>query len=296
MTPFEEAVAAGGPLVAAWDYEDNDRQRLVLFEVGSSGWTKVAETDVLAATQEAMHERLTDRGVRIGATYAGSGFVWLADELGFGVWNEKAQTGSGKVASPVVSKVHVIYEGGAPDRRAVALELESGGSDVVAEDRSMWPSMDITYNQTNLEMETLWAHYLGLHLALWHLVPLVNDISPYAFEHDLEVARAARALANNVGGISDVGASDPVSQAFGPWGQTSALALVVAPSASEHATRTIEVRVTSKSGKTTSSAIIKRGTNSQLAAFLRRVTTPSVVLRAISAVLTQQQRDEGDAH
>jgi hypothetical protein len=293
MTPFEEALATGGPLVAAWDYEDNERQRLVLFKVGSSGWTKLAETDVPEATQEAMHERLTTRGVRIGATYAGSGFVWLADELGFGVWNEKAQTGSAKVASPVVSKVHVIYEGGAPDRRAVALELRSGGAEVVAEDRSLWPSQDITYDQTNLEMETLWAHYLGLHLALWHLVPVVNDISPYSSDNDLAVARAARELAKTIGRLPDVGAFDPASQAFGPFGKTSALTLVVAPSASEPATRTIEVRVTSSSGKTMSSAILKSGTNAQLAAFLRRVTTPSAVSKAISAVLSQQQRDEG---
>jgi len=292
MTPFEEALAASGPLVAAWDYEDNERQRLVLFKVGNSGWEKLAETDVPAATQEAMHERLVNRGVRIGATYAGSGFVWLADELGFAVWNEKAQTGSGKVASPVVSKVHFIYEGGAPDRRAVALEHKSGGADVVAEDRSMWPSQDITYDQTNLEMDTLWAHYLSLHLALWHLVPVVNDVSPYSNDHDLAVARAARELAKTVGKLPDVGAFVPVTQAFGPFGKTSAMALVFAASASEPATRTLEVRVTGSSGKT-SSAVLKSGTNAQVTAFLRRVTTAGVTLRAVSAVLTRQQRDDG---
>lgn len=291
MTPFEEALAAGGPLVAAWDFEDNERQRLVLVKVGSAGWTKLAETDVPEATQEAMYERLANRGVRFGATYAGSGFVWLADELGFGVWNEKAQTASGKVASPVVAKVHVTYEGGAPDRRAVAFDLKSGGTDVVAEDRSMWPSQDITYDQSNLEMDTLWAHYLSLHLALWHLVPVVNDISPYSADNDLAVARAARELAKTIGKLPDAGAFEPVTQAFGPLGKTSALALVVAPS-SDAATRTLEVRVTSASGKTTSSATVKRGTNAQLVGFLRRVTTPGVVLRAVSAVLTQQQRDE----
>lgn len=295
MTPFEEAVAAGGPLVAAWDYEDNERQRLVLFEVGRSGWRKRAETDVPGATQEAMHERLAQRGVRIGATYAGSGFVWLADAPGFAVWSEEAQTFSDDVASPVAARVRVLYEGGAPDRRAVAIEFESGGAEVVAEDRSMWPSMDVTYDSTNLDMDTLWAHYLSLHLALWHLVPVVNDISPYSNANDLAVARAARDLAERIGRLPHAGAFDPVSQAFGPLGQTSALALVVAPSVSDPAARTIEVRVTTKSGMTTS-AIVKRGTNAQLAAFLRRVTAPSVVQTSISAQLTQHQRDERATH
>lgn len=293
MTRFEEAVAAGGPLIAAWDYEDNERQRLVLFKVGGSGWVKVAETDVPEETREAMHERLTDRGVRVGTTYAGSGYVWVTDDLGFGVWSETAQTGSGKIASPAVSKIHVIYEGGAPDRRAVAIELKTGGTEIVAEDRSMWPSMDITYDHMNLEMETLWAHYLSLHLALWHLVPLVNDISPYSIDEDMAVARAARALAKSVGKLPDIGAFDPPHESPGPLGRSSQLVLAVVPVANEPATRALEVRVTSPSGKLTSTATIKRGANAHVAAFLRRVTTPSAVLTAMSGIVDQQQRDEG---
>lgn len=295
MTSFEEAVAAGGPLVAAWDYEDDDRQRLVLFKVGASGWVKLAETEVPPPSQEALHESLIERGVRIGTTYAGSGFVWVADELGFGVWNETAQTGSGKIASPVVSKVHVTYEAGDPDRRAVSLELKSGGAEVVAELRSSWPAIDITYDHTNLEMETFWAHYLSLHLAIWHLVPVVNDITPYPSERDLAVARAARALAKSVGQLPDIGAFDAASQSLGPSAKTSDVTIALVPSANEPASRKVEVRVTSSSGKATSTVTIKSGTNAQVVAFLRRVTTPSAVLDAITAALDQQQRDEGAA-
>jgi hypothetical protein len=293
MTPFEEAVAAGGPLVAAWDYDDNDGRRLVLFKVGSSGWEKVAETEVDAPSHEALHERLVDRGVRIGATYAGSGFVWVADDLGFGVWNETSQTSSGKIASPVVSKVHVTYTAGDPDRRAVSLELKSGGTEVLAEVRSSWPALDITYDHSNLEFETYWAHHLSLHLAIWHLVPLVNDITPYNFDRDLEVARAARSLAKSVGQLPDIGTFDAATiQALGPSKMTRGVALAVAPEASEPATRTVEVRVALLNGKTMAVGI-KNGTNAQVAAFLRRVTTPTAVLDAINAALEQQRRDEG---
>lgn len=295
MTSFEEAVAAGGPLVAAWDYEDDDRRRLVLFKVGTSGWTKLAETEVPQPSQEALHESLTDRGVRIGATYAGSGFVWVADELGFGVWNETAQTSSGKIASPAVSKVHVTYEAGDPDRRAVSLELKSGGVELLAEVRSSWPAIDITYDHTNLEMETFWAHYLSLHLAIWHLVPVVNDITPYSCDRDLAVARAARALAKIVGPLPHIGAFDAVSQSLGSSARTSEVTIVVVPSANEPAIRTVEVRVTSVDGEATSTVAIKSGSNAQVVAFLRRVTTPSAVLDAITAALDEQQRDEGAA-
>lgn len=284
MTPFEEAVAAGGPLVAAWDYEDNDSQRVVLFKVGPSGWVKLAETDVPTETREAMQDRLSDRGVRVGMTYAGSGYVWVADDLGFGVWNETKQTGSGKVASPAVAKIHVIYEGGAPDRRAVAIEMRSGGSEVVAEERSLWPSMDVTYDAMNLELETMWAHYLSLHLALWHLVPLVNDISSYSIDGEMSVTRSARALAKNVSKLPDIGTFDPPSEELGPGSRTKSRVLAVVPAADEPAMRVLELRVTLPSG-TTSTAILRRGTNAQIAAFLRRVTTSSAVLTAVSGLL-----------
>lgn len=286
MTPFEEAVAAGGPLVAAWDYEDDERQRLVLFKVGPSGWVKLAETDVPAETREAMQDRLTDQGVRVGTTWAGSGYVWVTDDLGFGVWNEKAQTGSGKVASPAVAKIHVIYEGGAPDRRAVVIEMRSGGAEVVAEERSMWPSMDPTWDNMNLEMEMLWAHYMSLHLALWHLVPLVNDVSPYSLDNDAAVLRAARALAKNVGKLPDIGTFEPPSETLGPQGRTSNVVLAVVPDASEAATRVVEVRVTLASGKL-ATAVIKRGSNAEVAGFLRRVTLPSIALTAVSRIVDQ---------
>lgn len=290
MTPFEEAVAQGGPLVAAWDYEDNESTRLVLFKVGSSGWTKLADTDVPAEAHEPTTERLTDRGVRVGATYAGSGFVWVADERGFGVWSDKAQTGSGKVASPAVSEVNVFYEGGKPDRRGVQLKLKSGGTEVVADDRSLAPSLDITYDQVNLEEETRWAHYMGLHLAIWHLVPLVNDISPFAIDDHLTIARAARALAKEVTTLPDIGTFDELTQTLGPLARSSNMVLCVTPT-SEPATRAVEIRVTSPTGKLTESATIKRGSNAQVAAFLRRVTMPSAAMRAMNAIVNKQKRE-----
>ena len=118
---------------------------------------------------------------------------------------------------------------------------------------------------------------------------------PSPFDRDLEVARAARALAKRVGQLPDIGAFDAAAiQALGPSKLTRGVTLAVAPDASEPATRTVEVRVTSVSGKA-STVAIKSGTNAQVAAFLRRVTTPGAVLDAINVALEQQRRDEGAA-
>ena len=54
MTPFEEALGAGGDLVAAWDLADTERMRLVLFSVGLKGAERLAATDVPLATHEDM--------------------------------------------------------------------------------------------------------------------------------------------------------------------------------------------------------------------------------------------------
>jgi len=279
--PFDEAVVEGSPLVAAWDHDDTIGERLVLFRVGVAGWLKLAETAIPELDQESMHERLVRRGVRVGATCGH--FVWVFDEQGFGVWNETSQTIGSRSASPVVGRVHVAYEGGAPDRRAVLLEQASGGTDVIAEERSLWPSLDITYNSLNLELDTAWAHHLSVDLALWHLLPLVNDIAPFEIDSQLEVARAASALADSVRELPAVGTFDAPSQPLAGSSTWKERVLAVIPDPNEPARRTVEVRLTSPEGRS-SRVIVKQGTNAQVAAFLGRVTTPGAVLTAISGI------------
>lgn len=283
MTSFEQALAEGGPLVAAWDHEDDQRTRLVLFRPTPGGARRLAETDVPLSAHEDMVDSLAVRGVRIGATYAGSGFVWIADDLGYSVWSDSALASSGAVASPAVSAVHVFYDSGDRGHRGVRLDLRSGGSELVAEERSAAARLDITYGQDNLYQDTLWAHYLSLHLAIWHLVPLVNDVSPTNIEPDLNIARAARALATSLAKQPVSGESAPLVQSAGAVGRATELSLAVSPGAANDSVA-VEVRVVAKTGANLRRTI-KQGTREQVELFLRRVTTPSAAKWAMNALL-----------
>ncbi len=61
---FEDAVAAGGPLLAAWDDKDHDGGTLHLFSTESGGAQRVALTLVAERDREAMTDMLMDRHVR----------------------------------------------------------------------------------------------------------------------------------------------------------------------------------------------------------------------------------------
>lgn len=285
MTPFEEALAAGGALVAAWDLEDNDRTRVVLYATGSGGAKRLAQTDVPRETHEAIVDRLIDRAVRIGACYAGSPFVWVADDRGFAVWDDKALTASGKIGSGAAA-VQVFLDPADRGHRGVRLKLKSGGSELIAEEQSRAARLDITYGQDNLYYDTFWAQYLGEHLAVWHCVPLENEIQPASIEADLVIVKAARELAKEL----EISSSE-VIKPMGPVGRSTDLAFVFDRDANA-AAGSIAVRVKSQSGNTTSTKVLKQGSISQLIAFLWRVTTPAAVLWAMNELIRQQNTDE----
>lgn len=289
MTPFEEAVAAGGLLVAAWDLEDNERMRLALYSTGPGGAKRLAQTDVPSATHEAMVDRLVDRGVRMGACYAGTPFVWSADERGFAVWDDKALTASGKIASRAVAAVQVFLDPADRGHRGVRLKLKTGGTELIAEERSLAAHLDITYGQDNLYYDTFWAQYLGEHLAVWHCVPLENDIQPTSIEADLAIVSAARDLA---GELEKQSVRGEVTKVIGPVGRSTELAFVFEPDASDAAVGTLAIRVKSQSGKTTSTKVIKPGSIANISAFLWRVTTPAAVQWTMNELIRQQNREE----
>jgi len=263
MTPFEEALGAGGDLVAAWDLADTERMRLVLFSVGLKGAERLAATDVPLATHEDMVDRLVDRGVRIGATYADTSRVWVTDDHGFVVWSRDAQTASGRIASHAVASVQVF------ENRGVQLKLKSRGQEVIAEERSG---------------PALWAPCLGEHLAIWHLVALKNESEPASIDERLAIAYTARELAKDIEKNSA-----PIAQlvhAIGPIEPSAMLSLLVADS--EHAT-SLAIRVRMPGGGEPLNVVIKRGTRGQIAAYLRRVTTPAAIQSAMHDVVAHDE-------
>ncbi|NVB77090.1 MAG: hypothetical protein HOV81_01725 [Kofleriaceae bacterium] len=272
MTPFERALAAAGNLVAAWDLEDNDDQRLALFSVGDGGAHKQAETDVPAATREDMVDRLVARGVRIGAMYAGTRFVWVADEQGYAVWTDTACTARSAERDRDIERVHVWLDPEDQGHRGVRFDLAGGGERTIAEEKRPSAAM-LSYGEDDLYYETFWAHYLSLHLALWHEVPLQNDIAPTSIESDLAVRRAALELAKRL-------ESDPNEHVISVGAIAPASELALRASNGE-----LEVRVKRTGSTGWLAKTLTRGTAPQVRAFLRRVTTPPAVLRAMNALL-----------
>jgi hypothetical protein len=270
MKPFEEVLAAGGPLVAAWDRRDGDRTHLCLFSIGSASATIEADTTVPHDQQEAMVERLLALGVRVGGNYDGSLFVWTADEREFSIWSDDAAWRVPR-SKPVV-RVTVFY-GADPGHRGVRVTLADGGLEIVAEEHDPTPRLDPVYDAQDLEEDTRWARALAEQLAVWFLSPLDDEITHTTNEKVLTIARTLPALADEV-----AASSSEIVKSVGQIGRARELAY--------HCTAdTLEIRVT---GTTTSTAVLKRGTRAQIAAFLRRVSTPTRTLWAMNDLLNTQ--------
>jgi hypothetical protein len=270
MKPFEDVLAAGGPLVASWDHHDDDRTLLCLFSIGSEYATIEASTRVPLDQQEAMVERLLALGVKVGGSHGRTTFVWTANGQEFEVWSQTTSTCIPH-SKPVVG-VTVFY-GADPGHRGVRVALADGGHEIVAEEHDPFPRLDPVYDVDNLEDDTRWARALAEDLAVWFLCPLDDEITHTTIEPDLAIARALGGLADEV-----AGSSAEIVKSLGPIG--TARALVYHCSAD-----TLEIEVT---GTTTSTAVLKHGTRTQIAAFLRRVSAPATTLWAMNELLYKQ--------
>lgn len=276
MTPFEAALAAGGPLVAAWDLGDTDRERLVLHAVGEDGAKELAETFVPTATRETMVDRLVAAGVRVGSMYGGTPFTWVVDEQGFAVWTEFARTAGSSDRVANVDHVHV-WLGENRGHRGVRFERKDAGPLMIAEERRTSHEL-ITYGEDDLYYETFWAHYMSLHIALWHEVPVVNDITDESNADDLHVYRENRELA----AATEREAAE-VMRSYGRVDRATDLTLHV--TADSAGGRSLSVRVTTSTVGRVLTRTLKHGTRAQVAAFLRRVTTPSAVLSEMNLLI-----------
>lgn len=279
MTPFERALEERGALVAAWDFEDNESLRLVLYAVSEQGATQLADTDVARAVHEEMVDRLAARNVRVGATFRGSDLVWVADDQGFAVWSRTARTCAGTALDPAVERVHIWLDGDDVGHRGVRFDLRGGTNRMIAEEQTS-ASNQLTYSDDDLSMETLWAHYLGLHVALWHGVPLVNDISPVLAPDQFVVERGLRALAP----IVEHG-TDEVVQSLGAVGRSSDLTVRIGADAQNPDGHVVEVRVKLAGAPSAFSQIVKRGEPATIGPFLRRVTTPATIVSAMNKLI-----------
>jgi len=280
MKPFDEALAAPGPLLAAWDEEDNTRTRLGLFSVADDHVTELAQTNVPHDQREDLVDRLVARKIRIGAQYGGKVFTWVADDESFAVWSGSELVASGTRTTKSVSGVTIFVDPDDQGHRGVRLTLASGRSELVVEEHDPTPRIDPAYGDDELLLDTLWAKYLGTHLALWFLVPLDEPSARTTYGLELAIARSARTLAAQ---LDAAASSSDLVLSMGPIGRSAELAFRIG-----EARNVLDIQVTFKDGGTTS-ATIKRGTSAQISAFLRRVSTPSTVLFAMNEQITKRK-------
>ncbi len=274
MKPFAEALGGPGPLVAAWDYEDNARTKLSLFHVGERGLTTVAQTEVPLDRQEEMVERLVERKIRIGGHYAGSVFAWVVDDQGCSVWTPRTRVAHLGARPTDVVAVTLFVDPADAGHRGVRLTRAGGKDQVLVEERDPTPSIDPAYGHDELFSDSMWARFLADQLAVWLLVPRSDEVSQRSNELDLTIARGAVALAAQ---LERGGSAERIVQSLGPVGRAHEVAFVAA------GPEGLELTVTGVGG--TSSVQLKAGTPAQLAAFLRRPGTPYRVQWAVNAQL-----------
>jgi hypothetical protein len=284
---LESALRQGGPLVGAWDYQSDGTLRI--YSV-SSGAKLIESIEIGDDKREDANEQLVGRNARIGGTHSdafgNAKYVWAMDDRA-SIWSEKEQLFD---FQPVAGfrRVSTFFDVENPGHRGVRVEWIGGASRIVVEEHDKAPRSDPTYNADNLSVDIEWAYYIGRDLAVWSSVPHYDQLTDSITNHDhLKIREAARELADEVDKTPDLGNFEPVSKTIGKVGKANDIALRYAPSPTEARSRIVDVRVQLGNGKT-SERRIKQGSHNDVAAFLRRVQTPSVVLRAMNALLRTQ--------
>ncbi len=269
MSDFENALADPGPLLAAFDYDQVGRVRLL--RMSEDTLVALAETSVSKEERESLVDALLARNVRIGGMYASADFTWVADDAGMAVWRSNELVASRATppanAGAVVIHLDRVEEG----LRSVRYALLDGGCDQVAVHDDPMARLDPGYNGNDLFLDTMWAYWLAEHLAIWSQLPLINETEAKTDQTLFVIARATRA------------ASDQLRS--GARALTMSIAIV-------HETMWTTIHVPDTQdvvellvGHVDGSVVpvtLERGTPGRLAAYLRRVTTPRDVLRAMN--------------
>jgi hypothetical protein len=123
------------------------------------------------------------------------------------------------------------------------------------------------------------------------LVPPDDQIPQTSNTRQLVIAPVARSFADEVERAPQHGPFEHVVRSIGQVEPAGELAFRFAPNPLEPDRRFLELRVSSKSGKTTSGRWIKQGTNREIAEYLRDAQTPDQVVAACDALLAQQRQD-----
>jgi hypothetical protein len=125
-----------------------------------------------------METHLKGKGLRLGATFGSNVFVWSFDDAGYAIWSHKSIVASGtrdRVAD--VREVVRFVDPADRGHRGVQLVRADGSRETLVEE-NVDVDIDLTYSESDLILGSRWAKYLGLDLAQWLGVPLIDELQP----------------------------------------------------------------------------------------------------------------------
>ncbi len=281
---LEEALAHPGKLVAAWDGRWPNRAVLGIYATSDSGATQIYTEEFPPEERQTVQHHLRDSAARIGDAYSYTGHVWALDSQGVGVWTSKAslvegnatvlRLKSGAIKTHDVTKVLTFVDPHDTAHRGVNCQMAAGVVTLLDERDDAETSKSFC-NNDELYDDMRWAIMLGHDVAMWLRVPHVDQDGDVTNASELEVAKAADGLADTIEKLPPTGEFEDVLQLIGTFGSIGPVQFRLAPG--DLTGRFLELRLFAKQGPTTARRI-EQGTNEQLAAFLRDVRTPGVIM------------------
>lgn len=177
--PFEEALTSPEPFVLAWRLTapEPGQRTLSVFSLAGGGAEQVAWQRYADAELEAVTARMRADGMRVGHYSDGSDHVWVADDQGLTVWDDKglglftdgdvlqAADGS-RYGREALAQVILFAE---EDHLGRGLKARLGDGRVVelmAEQR--WTALSQPhYSRDDLVFETEWCLEVGKAITSW---------------------------------------------------------------------------------------------------------------------------------
>jgi len=277
---LDELLAGPGPLLPAWELNDRTVHTVRVHRIGSEGAALVGRADVDPKEVEVTNNKLQDRGLRVGNAYYG--FVWVIDDAGFGVWSKTAQLAEGtrddvRIGSETlragdIKRVETFVDPENWGHRGV--RVDTGDRSVVVAEENFSVENNPSYSAMDLDMEIMWADFLGRDIALWLGLPYADRHGKVTNKPQLDVYTACCGLADKL----RAGEFEFVFHSVGSSDGSGEVVLRLAPNPLEEQLRFIELRVHTASGKSWYGRWLKIGTNAQIAKFLRNVRTPALIM------------------
>ena len=289
-------------VVAVWDYASRPEATFAIGVLTDKGVARYEYKKLPKRNRPATLAAMRRRGVQSAASYAGTDFVWLVADSGFGVWSTKAgliasantdevlledarvPRGDVKAIHTFVSHEYVV--------RGIRIERANGAQLPLVSERDVIAETDPTYGRNELlESDARWIACCGRDLAIALRVPLVDPV--FGITADPAIAAVVHQLAAQIEDLPDIGEFEAIEQAFVHGDRRAMLRCAPSPADPERM-RFVELRVASESGQSTTSQWLVAGSNSELAAYLRWPETVEDVPRHIrELVVTQQQHRMG---